>query len=184
MRSAVSGISYSDLNDYDLVLACQKKIEAAFNVLYKRYLRYTYGVLHRLSPDLAQGHDDIVQKVFIRVWKCIDKLQNPRAVMSIDEPLKGTDGDHNACHEIADTSALPDEKLERNEIIVQVNAALEQLPPHSKNVIVLREFYGLSYEEIAHCTKTEIGTVKSRIARAKTKMQSHLKVLNWYPSGE
>jgi RNA polymerase sigma-70 factor (ECF subfamily) len=192
---------YDDLDDYDLVQACQRKSEIAFNALYKRYRCHVQRVLHRLAPDLAQSHDDYVQEVFVRVWKNIDTLRNPRAfktwlnrlianlfydelrkrpkniVISLDEPLRDGDDD-GPCREIADTKAQPDENCERNEIIGHVNIALQQLPQHSRNVIVLREFHGLSYEEIALRTKTEVGTVKSRISRARSKMQCHLKKLS------
>ena len=203
MHSETFGSLYSGLSDFDLVLACQQKIEAAFNALYKRHLRYVRGVLNQLAPDLAQNHDDIVQEIFVRVWKSIGNLRNPGAfktwlnrliknlffdelrkrpkdfVLSIDEPLKGAnDDDDGACMQIADIGPRPDEVFERNEIILHVKEALELLPEHSKNVIILREFYGISYEEIAHRTKTQLGTVKSRIARARLKMQSQLEQLN------
>lgn len=201
MHSVTFGRAYADLDDHDLVLACQQKIEAAFNALYRRHLCYVRGMLNRLAPDLAPNHDDIVQEIFVRVWKSINSLRNPRAfktwltrlirnlfcdelrkrpkatMISIDEPLKGQDDD-GPCREIADSRARPDESFERNEIIVNINVALAQLPLQFKNVIVLREFYGLSYEEIALHTKTELGTVKSRIARGKAKMQSQLARLN------
>jgi len=192
--------SYADMDDYDLVQACQKKNEAAFNALYKRYRSHVYIVLRRLAPDLAQNHDDFVQEVFVRVWKSIDTLRNPKAfktwlnrltanlfydelrrrpknfVISIDQPQWDGDDD-GPLREIEDTKAQPDENCERNEIIMHVNAALQNLPEHSQKVIVLREFQGLSYEEIARRTKTEVGTVKSRISRARTKMQRRLEKL-------
>ena len=198
-----SGGFYVDLDDYDLVLACREKIEPAFNTLYGRYLHFVYGVLHRLAPDMTEKHDDIVQEVFLRVWKCIDTLKNPRALkawlrqlttnafydelrrrpkvmfISIDEPLRSVDGnDDDACREIEDDKAQPDETFELNETMVQINAAVEELPAQFKNVILLREFYGLTYEEIALRTKSELGTVKSRIARGKSKMQRQLEKLN------
>ncbi len=157
MQSVTSGSSYAHLSDDDLVIACQQKIEAAFNVLYKRHQRYVRGVLHRLAPDLAQNHDDIVQEIFVRVWKSIGNLRNPRAfktwlsrliknrfcdelrkrpkefVMSIDEPFKSEDGYEDGSYlQIADTGPGPDESFEHNEIIVRVTAALELLPEHSK----------------------------------------------------
>lgn len=194
---------YSDLDDHDLVLACQKKIQAAFNALYKRYLSHAYGVLNRLAADMAQIHDDIVQEVFVRVWKSIDTLRNPHAfkrwfnrlitnvfydelrkrtkeiTVSIDEPMRGADGDEDGgSHEIPDSRTLPDESLERKELLVHINRALSTLSKNSQKVIVLRDYYGFTYEEIVVHTKSELGTVKSRIARARAKMQSHLAQLN------
>lgn len=100
-------------------------------------------------------------------------------VVSIDEHRKGADSDHDADgYQIADNKAQPDENLERRDTLVSIDSALKQLPEQFRKVIVLREFYGLTYEEIALRTKVEVGTLKSRIARAKSKMQSQLKQLN------
>ncbi len=175
---------------------------AAFSILYNRYQRYAYGVLMGLAPDLAQIHDDMVQEIFIRVWKSIGTLRNPRSfkmwlkrltanmfydelrkrpkelVISIDEPWKDAGDDDGPWLEIADDRAQPDESFERKEIVMHVKEALDLLPEQFRNVIVLREFYGLTYEEIAVNTKTEMGTVKSRVARARGKLQSHLVQLN------
>jgi RNA polymerase sigma-70 factor (ECF subfamily) len=191
---------YSDLDDRDLVIACQKNIVGAFDALYRRYKAYVHRMLHRLVPNMTQDHDDLVQMVFIRVWKCIHTLRNPAVfktwlsqvathiaydeirkqpksfVVSLDQSIYGADGedDKGGCHEIADSRAQPDECCEQSELIAQINHALELLPKRFKKMIVLREVYGLSYDEIALRTDTGLGTVKSRIARAKGKMQSHM----------
>jgi RNA polymerase sigma-70 factor (ECF subfamily) len=100
-------------------------------------------------------------------------------VISIDQPLKGADGDDvGGWREIADSKPQPDECFELNETLAQINHALDRLPKQFKNVIILREFYGLPYEEVALRTMTGLGTVKSRIARAKTKMQFQLERMN------
>jgi RNA polymerase sigma factor (sigma-70 family) len=202
MSTAKFVSSCSGLDDCDLVVACQQKNEAAFSVLYKRYVRFVYGLLNRLAPDLAQIHDDMVQEVFARVWKCISTLRNPRVfrtwltqlttnlfydslrqrpkepVLSTDEPMKGADSDNDGAYlEIADTRAQPDESFERKQTIIFINAAVRELPKTFQNVLILREFYGLSYEEIALLTKTGLGTVKSRIARGRSKIQQRLERL-------
>ena len=88
--------------------------------------------------------------------------------MSIDEPFKSEDGAEDGSYlQIADTRSGPDESFERNEIIVRVTAALAHLPEHSQKVIIMREFHGASYEEIAFRTQTEINTVKSRISKSQ-----------------
>lgn len=199
LRVLSGSTTYQDLQDYELVLACQHKNESAFNELYKRYVRHVRSSLNRLAPDWYDLHDDLVQECFIRVWKSSHTIKNPRAfkswleqvishlvydqlrrratcpVVSIDEPLRNDDGSESGSRDIADTRHQPDDNFARQETMDQIHAALELLPQQFKNVIVLREFHGLSYEEIAEQTNTEIGTVKSRIARAKTKMQSRLR---------
>ena len=61
-----------------------------------------------------------------------------------------------------------------NDLEKIIKNAIQNLPDNFRIVIILREFQGLSYEEIAKITKTSIGTVKSRIARARTKLQNNL----------
>jgi RNA polymerase sigma-70 factor, ECF subfamily len=202
MNYAKLDCPYSELDEFHLVQACQQKSVAAFNELYRRYLHHVRAVLHRLGPDLSQIHEDIVQEVFLRIWRSLDTLRNVRAfrswlnrlvtnlfynelrkhprqfVLSTDDCLKGSEGVDDAdCVEIADNRARPDEVCERRETIVFINKAIKRLPERQKKIFVLREYYGLPYEEIASCTNTELGTVKSRLSRAKCKMQYLLKPL-------
>jgi RNA polymerase sigma-70 factor (ECF subfamily) len=185
------------MSDAELVVACQTKNKAAFEVLVKRYQRNVYGLLYQLAPD---WHDssDLAQEVFIRIWRSIHTLRNPRAfrswlhqlvtnlfydelrkrpknaTISLDESLKSDESDENNTRDIADHSAMPDELTERRELSDLINKAIDKLPDQFRRVIVLRELDGLSYDEIAALTESEIGTVKSRIARARAKVQDML----------
>ncbi|HIA53289.1 MAG TPA: sigma-70 family RNA polymerase sigma factor, partial [Candidatus Melainabacteria bacterium] len=94
--------------------------------------------------------------------------------VSMDEGIDDEEGD-GATRDIADTSALPDENVLNKEVNEVIRAAMMKLPEQFRTSIVLREVEGLSYEEIAVLTKTEMGTVKSRIARARLKLQEMLK---------
>jgi RNA polymerase sigma-70 factor (ECF subfamily) len=185
--------------DSDLVVACQGGNQLAFNILLKRHERYVYGLLHKMAPDWKQQHEDLSQEIFVRIFKSIHTLRNPGAfkgwvnqvatnlfydelrkrprlaTISLDEPLSADEDA--ASRDVADLSQLPDENCERQEIVNQVTAAIAKLPEQFKNVIVLREFHGLPYDEIAVLTKSEVGTVKSRIARARAKIQVHLNPL-------
>lgn len=190
---------YSDLSEYELVLACQRHDQGAFTALYKRYLPHVKGMLMNLAPDWRNIHDDLIQETFVRVWKFSSSIKNPKAfkrwlsqlvtnvfydqlrkrprlnVISLDEPMRNNDEDSSSPREIPDLSSQPDESFERKETLKHIHAALELLPQQFKNVVVLREVAGLSYEEIAAKTGVELGTVKSRLARGKSKMQSHLR---------
>src|SRR4030095_10350046 len=150
--------TYHDLEDYELVQACQRKDESAFNELYKRYVRHVRNSLNRVAPDWFNIHDDLVQECFLRVWKFSHTIKNPRAFkrwldhmvsklvydhmrrrrkclgVSIDEPL-WNDGDTDSCsRDIPDTRHQPDESFERQEILNEIHAALELLPQQFKNV--------------------------------------------------
>lgn len=184
--------------DAELVLACQKKDPVAFEELIKRHQRSVFNLLYQLAPDW-NNTADLSQEVFIRVWKSIDNLRNPRAfrswlnqittnlfydelrkrpkqvpTISMDEPWENEDSDDSPTRDIADSSALPDECYQRKELSLAIRDAMSQLPEHFRMAIVLRELQGLSYEQIAILTQTEMGTVKSRIARARNKVQQLL----------
>jgi len=94
--------------------------------------------------------------------------------MSLDAPING-DEDNNLTRDIADPAAGPDELLHRKNLRKSVNAAICTLPTQFRTALALRDLEDLPYEEIARITGSEVGTVKSRIARARGKVQSILR---------
>lgn len=193
--SVIQGGSYAGKTDADLISLCQKKDSRAFEELIKRHQRTVYALLYRLAPDWNDT-SDLAQEVFIRMWRSIGNLRNPSAfrswlsqivtnlfydelrkrprqlpTISMDEPLDSDEGGDATTRDIKDKSAGPDELCQRNELTLMVRQAMSKLPEQFRTAIILREFEGLSYEEIALITDTEIGTVKSRIARARAKIQ-------------
>jgi len=190
--------AYSQKSDRDLVLACQRREPQAFEELVKRHQRTVYALIYQLAPDW-EDTTDLAQEVFIRVWRSINNLRNPASFRSwltqivtnlfYDELRKrprklptvsmddsaDSDDSENPTRDIPDTSALPDEKALNKEVSDVIRQAMLKLPEQFRTAIVLREVEGLSYEEIAVITQTEMGTVKSRIARARTKLQELLK---------
>lgn len=193
--SVIQGGSYAGKTDADLILLCQKKDSRAFEELIKRHQRTVYALLYRLAPDWNDTAD-LAQEVFIRMWRSIGNLRNPSAfrswlsqivtnlfydelrkrprqlpTISMDEPLDSEEGNDSTTRDIRDKAAGPDELCQRNELTEIVRQAMVRLPEQFRTAIILREFEGLSYEEIALITHTEIGTVKSRIARARAKIQ-------------
>ena len=77
--------------------------------------------------------------------------------------------------ELPDKKCKPNEKCLAGELEKIIKSAIQALPNNFRVAIVLREFQGLSYEEIAQATNTSVGTVKSRISRARGKLQEDLK---------
>ena len=194
---------YRDLSDYDLVVASQQHDEKAFTALYERNLRQVGVTVFRLAPDWQSSHDDMVQEVFVRVWKSVATLKNPWAfktwlnrlitnmfydelrrrpaiaTLSLDRPINYEDDDGGDCpsRDIVDVKHQPEDNFARKQLMEQITVSLALLPRQFAKVVALREFDGLSYEEIAVRTKTSLGTVKSRIARGRTKLQAHLQPL-------
>jgi len=188
--------AYEQMSDSELILACQLRDERAFEWLVRKHERSVYALLHQLAPEWRDAAD-LVQETFIRVWRSIGTLRNPEAFktwlrqivtnifydqlrsrpqsapVSIETQVIGSD-DEAIVRQIADESTIPDDMYERRELSSAIEKAMEALPEEFRTAIVLRELQGLPYSEIASITHTEIGTVKSRIARARVKIQRML----------
>jgi RNA polymerase sigma-70 factor (ECF subfamily) len=170
--------------------------KVAFAELLRRYQSHVEKVLYHLASDW-QDRSDMAQEVWLRVYRNIHRLSEPArfqgwlsrittnlfydelrkrkrsaSVVSIDAPL--SIGDSEIEWEIAATDPEPGEHLDRQEFYTQLQAAIAELPPIFRTTIVLREIEGMSYEEIAEITGASLGTVKSRIARARQRLQLQL----------
>jgi len=190
---------YSQSSDRDLVIACQRRDPQAFEELVRRHQRSVYALLYQLAPDWKDT-SDLAQEVFIRIWRSINNLRNPSAfrswlgqivtnifydelrkrprqlkTVSMDEGFEAAGEGENSTRQLADQSLQPDAVALNQEVSEVIRRSMARLPEQFRTAIVLREVEGLSYEEIAILTKTEMGTVKSRIARARSKLQEMLK---------
>jgi RNA polymerase sigma-70 factor, ECF subfamily len=189
---------YAQMSDADLVVLCQRKDERAFDVLIQRHRRTVYGLLLKLAPDWTDTAD-LAQESFIRIWRGIGKLQNPNAfkswvvqivthlfydelrkrprrtpIISLDQSMFDDDGDA-PTRDVPDPAAGPEELMQRKDLDNMVQSAIASLPRQFRTAIVLRELEDMSYDEIAKLTRTDIGTVKSRISRARSKVQQILR---------
>jgi RNA polymerase sigma-70 factor, ECF subfamily len=107
---------------------------------------------------------------------CYDELRRKvrnQDLVSLDETYESDDG-NKLERFIADTSNQPDTNMQRKELVSALESALERIPQEFRQSVLLREVDGLSYEEIAAITNVELGTVKSRISRARTKIQKQM----------
>lgn len=187
------------LSNYDLVLRCQDGLHpdrTAFAELLRRHQSHVERVLYHLAPDW-QDRADLAQEVWIRVYRNIKRLNDPvkfrgwlsriatnlfydelrkrkrvRDPLSLDAPRLLEDGEMD--WEIAADSPGPEENLTTREFYDQLREAIADLPEVFRTTIVLREIEGMAYEEIAEITGVSLGTVKSRIARARQRLQLQL----------
>lgn len=160
----------------------------AFEELVLLYQDRVFSQCSRLAgnPDDAQ---DLAQEVFLQAFRGIKSFRNDAdfgtwlhriainswinlqrrnkkvIAFSLDEPMVIDENQVN--REIAASDESPLEIVERQEFTESVYAALQKLQPDFKNVLVLREFEEYSYEEIANILGCSLGTVKSRINRAR-----------------
>ena len=198
MAGANMGKINSQYDDETLVLACQAGDRNAMESLVKKHQRSVTSQLYQLAPDWGDT-SDLAQEVFIRVYRGIHSLRNPKTFRSwlnqivvnlfydelrrkprrlptipIDAPIETDNGESDLVREIPDPSLKPDEKSLVQELDQVIKKAMAQLPEQFRTAIVLRELQGLSYEEIAESIGCELGTVKSRIARARGRLQEVL----------
>lgn len=188
---------YKNMSLEDLVVLAQKDDYKALGMLIKRVQKDVFATLAYLSRNDDKVYD-LTQDVLLKLAKNIQVLKNPKCfkswlnqiitntyydslrknkknpeVISIDCTENPQDITFKI--ELVDTKVKPIEKCISTECENYIKSAIRQLPEPFKIAIILREFQGLSYDEIALATNTTVGTVKSRIARARTKLQEVLK---------
>nr|WP_198007592.1 sigma-70 family RNA polymerase sigma factor [Dactylococcopsis salina] len=192
-------VSPTQLSDHQLVLRCQQGVKpdrAMFSELLRRNQSHVEKMLYHLAPDWSD-RADLVQEVWIRVYRNIQRLKEPmkfrgwlsrittnlfydelrkrkrvKSPISLDAPRQVDDGELN--WEVATDVPSPDQDLSSQEFYDKLNRAIAALPESFRTTIILREIEGFSYEEISEMTGVSLGTVKSRIARARAKLQSVL----------
>ena len=187
------------LSSTDLVLRCQAGLQpdrAAFSELLRSYQSHVDRVLYHLAPDWSD-RADLAQEVWLRVYRHINRLKEPekfrgwlsriatnlfydelrkrkrdRAPVSLDAARQLEDGELD--WEIASSEPGPEERLSSQEFYDKLREAIADLPEAFRTTIILREIEDLPYEQIAEMTGVSLGTVKSRIARARSRLQTQL----------
>jgi RNA polymerase sigma factor (sigma-70 family) len=195
--ACLNSLSYADLCVADLIILSQRKDEFAFAELLKRHNSYIKNKLYKIAPDWSD-HSDLIQEVHIRVWRFIAQLRRPAAfrtwlsqlivnvfygelrkrprefqIDSLDEPFVNDSMDE-TIGEIRDDSNQPEELLLAKELSQVLKKAMDEVPVHFKTAQLLRDMEGMSYQEIAQITNVELGTVKSRISRARLRIQARI----------
>jgi len=184
--------------DWALVQRVQKGDMRAFEALVNKYQRKVGRLLTRMVRD-PDDIEDIVQDSFIKAYKALGNFRGESAfytwlyriaintaknflVASNRRPIALREGNDEDSETFDDSDTLsdmatPESVYSSRQIAATVNKAVEDLPEELKNAIVLREIEGLSYEEIAEVMGCPIGTVRSRIFRAREAISERLKPL-------
>ena len=183
--------SYKKKSINELVILAQKDDFKAIEALIKLCQKDVYTTLSYLV-DNKSDLNDLTQTVLIKMVRNISKLRQPEKFNSwlskiisnvyYDELRRKKrlgeciSLDKEECQELKDDkTSSPIEMCANAEIDKIVKNTILELPAHFKIAIILREFAGLSYKEISDITNSGIGTVKSRIARARAILQNQLK---------
>lgn len=183
--------------DRDLVERVQRGDSAAFDVLVRKYQHRVVGLIGRYVHDWSECQD-VAQEVFMRAYRALGNFRGDAqfstwlhriAVNTAKNHLVAqrrrppTDDVEITDAEQYDTSLrlrdtdTPEHELLRQEIENTVMQAVNRLPQELRDAITLREVEGLSYEEIASRMNCPIGTVRSRIFRARDAIDAQLKPL-------
>jgi len=180
-------------SDINLVEACKRGSEEAFEVLYRRYSAKVFAIALSITRRKEDALD-IVQEAFTKVFRhlknfkgessfytwlyritmnvCIDTARRRARVEGFEyteKIIKGTEGESTNM-----INNNPGEDLHRKELMEHLQNAIESLPSYHRQVIIMREIGGMSYEEIAKAMKVSKGTVMSRLFHARRKIREKM----------
>lgn len=189
--------------DNDILLKLMKRTakgdEAAFEQLVTAFESPVYnlaysGLRHR------QDAEDVVQEVFLRLWRTrgdfrgecsvrtyimhiahnvMTDAQRRRTSRAVTDLPDDVDDDDTPRRQLADTTDLQAEYIQR-EREEAVRRAINALEPDTRELIIMRDINGLSYADIAIATGVPLGTVKSRLSRARDQLKEFLKNGNFF----
>ena len=176
-----------DEEDIDLVRRVQRGDKRAFDLLVLKYQQKVAGVVSRYLRDQADIQD-VVQEAFIKAYRALPKFRGDSAfytwlyriaintaknyLVSRSRRPPGSDVDAEVAEQLdvggrLQSRATPEELLIMEEVETAVWDAINALPDELRTAITLREIDGMSYEEIAQAMDCPVGTVRSRIFRAR-----------------
>ena len=180
---------FADLDDAQVVHAFLEGHDRAFDELVSRYQARLLNFIYRTVGDRERA-EDLVQEVFIRIYRHLhrfdqtkkfstwaytiasnlakNELRNrSRNPLVLFQTIKRHwEADHRPL-QFEDSSSRPDDLFRKRHLRELVEQSVSQLPEHHRVVFVLRELEGKTYEEIAEITGCNLGTVKSRLNRAR-----------------
>ena len=182
------------MTSQELVERAKKGDQQAFEQLVLENQNKVYSLALRLVNDREEAAD-LAQEAFVRAWQglasfqgessfstwvyrlttnvCIDHLRKQKRRESV-EPAVSLDDPDSGWAEPAAWDQDPHRQLERSERGKALARGLERLPEWQRQILVLRELSGLSYQEIGQSLGIDLGTVKSRIARARLSLRKIL----------
>jgi len=187
----------TNLLDAELVKRVQAGDKAAFDILVQKYQHKVVNLINRFVSDQTECYD-IAQDAFIKAYRAIGNFRGDsqfytwlyriaantaknylasRARKSPSYSIDVDDAEHYEGESGLKEYTTPENLLLTEEIEKTVYQAIENLPEDLKSAITLREIEGLSYEEIAEVMDCPIGTVRSRIFRARDAIDKELRPL-------
>lgn len=182
------------MQDELLIRRAQRGDADAFEQLLLEHQKNVYNLCYRMAgnPDDAM---DLSQETFLRVWRCLDQyqfasafstwlyrlcsnicidfLRRRRRQQTVPLTFEDADGEEQT-YAVPDAQPLPEEQVELKLTRETLAAAMAQLLPEHRAVLQLRVVNEMSYEQIADVLDIQIGTVKSRLSRARNQLKKIL----------
>jgi RNA polymerase sigma-70 factor (ECF subfamily) len=173
---------------------------AAFDELIRLFQTRIFNLAYRMVNN-REDAGDLTQEIFVKLYRSLDKfrgqsrfstwlyavaanhcrsgLRKSRRIgffesRSLDEPLDAAENDARHALEPVDPGASPATSLEHRELGERIGAVVAGLPEELRAVLVLRDMQGLEYEELARVLDCSLGTVKSRLWRARFRVKNEL----------
>lgn len=185
------------VTDKQLVKQAKAGDQRAFGVLVSKYQQRIFALISRYirDPDEVQ---DVAQEAFIKAWRALPRFRGDSAfytwlyriavntaknwLVAQGRRPPGSDLDASEAEQYIGSAGLqdigtPESLLMSDELKAVINGAIDALPGELKTAITLREFEGLSYEDIAAIMECPVGTVRSRIFRARESIDEAIRPL-------
>ncbi|MCZ6460542.1 MAG: RNA polymerase sigma factor RpoE [Gammaproteobacteria bacterium] len=183
--------------DKELVRRVKKGDKQAFDLLFSRYQHKILNLVSRYLRD-QQDVEDVTQEAFIKAFRALPRFRGESAfytwlyriaintaknhLVARSRRPPGVDVDIDDAEFMDGTDVLresesPEAALSRDELSQVINATLSELPDDLRSAVTLREFDGLSYEQIAEIMDCPVGTVRSRIFRAREAIDQRIEPL-------
>ncbi|HET9912907.1 MAG TPA: sigma-70 family RNA polymerase sigma factor [Anaerolineales bacterium] len=187
----------TSFSEKTLIKAAQHGDLEAFNLLILRYQNLLFGIALRLLTDEDVAADAVQEALIsafrrfntfrgdsLRSWlarvvvnACYDEMRKKRRQHSVPLELFNAEGEEiETSYWLVDPQADPELQYESSELETAIHESLDKLPPIYRLMLVLVDVEGLSYEEAASAAGIPVGTVKSRLARARLQMQRSLQM--------
>jgi len=182
------------MNEPALIASARKGDVDAFNTLVVAYQHQVYNLAYRIMGDEASA-SDATQEAFISAYKhmqsfrgesfkswiyrivtnaCYDELRRRKRKPATSLEGLVDNSDTEIEYDIPDESAGPEDRLEQRNLAEAIQSGIGTLPSDQRITLVLSDVQGMSYEEIAAITGANLGTVKSRLSRARAKLRDYL----------
>ncbi|MGA2604564.1 MAG: sigma-70 family RNA polymerase sigma factor [Verrucomicrobiia bacterium] len=198
MERVIQADAEKTAGDQELLGRCRAGDETAFDDLVRRHQQRAFNVAFQILRD-REDAAEVAQDAFVRIYRSVSdfrgecefttwlhqivlnlarnkhrwwKRRGRQSSVSLDTPVEMADGE--APMQMAASGDAPDMQTVKAEFVERLSRKMEELPRKFREVLVLRNVEGLSYEQIALVLDCSLGTVKSRIARAREALRENM----------